>query len=99
MNDSIKFIEVVSIFVTTFATGVIAIYAAKAHNLSIQIKILNEKNNEREEKFKNQLKELYKAIVISNFPCSGASTTEKLRDFKEHFKDRDKYFDGIFDQI
>lgn len=61
------------------------------------IKELNEKNDLREQEFKKQLKELYKAIVISNIPCAGASTDEKLKQFVEYFKNRDDYFDEIFD--
>lgn len=90
-------IQITSICVTAFATCVIALYAAKAHNLSCQIKKLNEKSDLREQEFKKQLKELYKAIVISNLPCAGANTDIKLNEFKKYFKDRNNYFDGIFD--
>lgn len=90
-------IQIISIWVTAFVTCFIALYAVKAHNLSYQIKKLNEKNDLREQEFKKQLKELYKAIVISNIPCAGASTEDKLRQFVKYFKERDNYFDKIFD--
>mgnify|MGYP001582180400 CR=1 FL=1 len=91
-------IQITSICVTAVATCVIALYAVKAHNLSCQIKKLNEKSDLREQEFKKQLKELYKAIVISNIPCAGASTEDKLKQFVEYFKKRDNYFDKIFDE-
>lgn len=90
-------IQTLSILVTALATFVIALYAVKAHSLSCQIKKLNEKNDLREQEFKKQLKELYKAIVISNIPCAGASTEDKLNQFVKYFKERDNYFDKIFD--
>lgn len=90
-------IQIVSIWVTAFATCIIALYTVKAHSLSCQIKKLSERSDLRDKEFKKQLKELYKAIVISNIPCSGASTEDKLKQFVEHFKNRDNYFDKVFE--
>ncbi|MBU1862366.1 MAG: hypothetical protein KKH94_01725 [Candidatus Omnitrophica bacterium] len=96
MNGNIQTIFIV---ISALATVVIAIYTVVAHNLSKEIVKLTEKNDERDIQFKSQLKELYKAIVISNFPCAGASSQEKLRDFEALFRERNKYFEGVFDNI
>ena len=98
-NLIIIIVQTISILISTIATGVIAYYAVKANKLSKEIKKLNDKSDKRDKKFKNQLKGLYKAIVISNLQYAGQSTEQKLADFKQQFENRDNYFGEIFDDL
>jgi len=85
--------------ISGIATVVNAVYAVKAHYLSKEIKNLNKKNNERDEKFKKQLKVLYKAIVISNLSSAGSTTEDKVKDFMDNFKDENNKLKSFFDDI
>ncbi len=47
-------------------TCVIMSYARRAHKLSVELKKANERIQDQEDKFKQQVSDLYRAIVISN---------------------------------
>lgn len=88
---------VVSNVVMALATFVIAIYSWRSYSLSKEIKKLSDNQADRESQFRIELKDLYKAIVISNLPCAGGSVDDKLKDFVRFYKDRHNYFGEIFE--
>ena len=83
----------IAIWISAISTFLIAVFTIVLCFLSYQMKRANDQRDKQDEKFKKQIKDLYKAIVISNLPCAGDSVDNKLKDFKRYFKDRDNFFD------
>lgn len=76
--------------VTALATIVIAIYAWKSHSLASTL-------NERDDEFREQVSDLYKAIVISSMvanPGAGMADTMtgRIKLFREHYDGTTKIF-------
>ena len=93
MNDNII---IVSNIVTAVATMAIAIFTWCSYCISQQIKRATEDQSKREEEFKNQIKDLYQAIVISNVlsgPSSYGALTQAIDAFKSQYKGKFKIFD------
>src|SRR3989338_6704211 len=79
--------------VTTIATAVIAYYAWRSHKISEAIIKLTQKRDDDEKEFKQQIKDLYQAIVVSNIvlgpegvnPCESS-----IQAFKRLYKGNTK---------
>ena len=78
-----------------FATGVIAYYAWRSHQISKDIIELTKRRDEDEKEFKQQVKDLYQAIVVSNIVGTphGANSSEPIAAFKKLYKGDTKIFD------
>ena len=71
--------ETYAICVSAIATGVIAIYSVINYKLSSTIK-------SKDEEFRQQVSDLYKAIVISNIVGGPHDTHLAIEDFKIHYE-------------
>lgn len=86
----------ISSIVTAMATTAIALFSWRSFCLSEEIKKVTESHLEKEEKFKNQTKDLYQAIVISNIlsgPSSYGALSQAIDVFKSQYKGTFKIFD------
>jgi len=81
--------------ITAVATGVIAYYAWRSHQISEAIIKLTQKRDDDEIEFKQQVKDLYQAIVVSNIVGTphGANSNEPIAAFKKLYKGNTKIFD------
>jgi len=61
-----NFITYGSLVITTIAIVVVAYYARGSHNLAKEIKSTNELKARSDDEFREQISDLYKAIVFSN---------------------------------
>lgn len=77
------------------ATAVIAYYAWRSHQLSKSIIELTNKRDNDEKEFKQQIKDLYEAIVISNLIGTphGADSRAPFMAFKRRYTGSTKIFD------
>ena len=82
--------------ISMIATVVIAAYAWRSYELSRQIKIANELKTQTDQEFRQQVNDLYRAIVISNI-LSGQAThmdfESLIRDFKSKYKAKTPIFE------
>ncbi len=71
------------------STAIIAYYAFVSYRLTSQMK-------KNDDEFKQQLSDLYKAIVISNVMCSNSRLGGASQDaiFQSYFSVFEKYYDG-----
>ena len=85
-----------SIILTASATVVIAYYAWRSHQISEAIIKLTQKRDDDEKEFKQQIKDLYQAIVVSNIVLGpdGVNPRESsIQAFKRLYKGNTKIFD------
>lgn len=93
------------VIITACATAAIAVYAAISHNLAKnhyrlarEINSANELRVKSEDEFRQQVSDLYEAIVISNFIIPEANTARggtlegRIRIFKEYYKGKTEIF-------
>lgn len=73
------------LIISTIATCVIAYYAFESHNLTRAL-MLKDKHH------KQEINDLYRAIVISNLFCAGESTDTKMKSFKDLYTGKTKIF-------
>ena len=92
-----NFVSIISTAISALATVAIAFLAyysnklsKKSYALAQEIKRSNDRIQEREDNFKQEVTDLYKAIVISNL-FIGRSNGEVVKDTIEHFN---KMYDG-----
>lgn len=80
---------------TAVATGVIAYYAWHSHKISKAIIKLTQKRDDDEKEFKQQIKDLYQGIVVSNVIGTphGADSKAPIEAFKKLYKGNTKIFD------
>jgi predicted PurR-regulated permease PerM len=82
-----EIITVIAIIITAIATGVIAYYATQSHKLASKIQI-------RDDEFRQQIKDLYQAIVVSNvIEPSPGDTSKAIKHFKEFYKGKTPILD------
>jgi len=87
---------VIAIILTSFATVVIAYYAWRSHKISETIIKLTQKRDDEEKEFKQQIKDLYQAIVVSNIvlgPEGVGPRESSIQAFKRLYKGDTKIFD------
>lgn len=86
---------VIATIVTALATGVIAYYAWRSHQISEAIMKLTQRQDDEEKEFKQQIKDLYQAIVVSNIVGTphGANSREPIKAFNTLYKGNTKIFD------
>jgi hypothetical protein len=90
-----SFIMVIATIVTAIATGVIAYYAWRSHEISEAIIKFTKRRDEEEKEFKQQIKDLYQGIIISNVIGTphGANSREPIEAFKKLYTGNTKIFD------
>lgn len=84
--------------VTTIATVVIAYYAWRSHQISEAIIKLTQKRDDEEKEFKQQIKDLYQGIVVSNIISAPLGNSHQpyadtLEAFKKFYKGKTKIID------
>ena len=78
---------ILALWITALATAVIAYHAVASQ-------LLNQKIKERDEEFRQQVSDMYQAIVVSNVVSPAQSDTSKAIDrFRELYKGKTKIFD------
>ena len=87
----------ISILVTAVATGVIAWYANRSHNLASKIQSRDNEYRQqvtaRDNEYRQQVTDLYQAIVISYLLQEmGWTTKEKIKVFNEHYTGKTRIF-------
>ena len=87
--------NVLATITTAIATAVIAYYARRSHRISESIIQLTRKRDDDEKRFKQQIKDLYQAIVVSNIVGTphGADSRAPIEAFEKLYKGSTKIFD------
>ena len=80
-----EWVIAVSSAITGIATAFIACYGRRSHQLTLQLKATEEQRSKREEEFRQQLSDLYQAIVIATL-LSGNSNLGALVEAKLAFE-------------
>jgi hypothetical protein len=95
-------VMVIASAISAIATIVIAIYAGKSHELSVksyqlaqEIKVANELKTKGDQEFREQVSDLYQAIVISTL-LSGPGTYSIMDSLIDAFKSKYKGKTPIF---
>ncbi len=83
-----NFITYASLVITAIAMVVVAYYAWQSHNLAEEIKSTNELKARSDDEFRQEIRDLYKGIIISNIG-SGQSDIDTAR----------RNFNGLYRQI
>jgi single-stranded DNA-specific DHH superfamily exonuclease len=85
-------IIIISTCISAIATAAIALYAIKSHKLADrnyqlaqEIKKANELRTKSEDEFRQQVSDLYKAIVVSTIIGSRAGLPRVISIFKEYY--------------
>lgn len=88
-----NFITYLALGITAIATGVIAIYAIKSHSLADknyqlgqEIKKANELKTKSDDEFRQQVSDLYKAIVVSNLLSPTSDILRAIKKFNQAYK-------------
>ena len=85
---------IIANIVSALAAACIAIYAIISHRLSKEIKESNERKEKGDEEFRQQVSDLYEAIVISNsIGSTSGETSKRIGFFKEHYKGKTPVFE------
>ena len=82
-----NYIPYISFIVTAIATAMIAYYAIKSHGLSEEIKSANELRAKRDDEFREQISDLYKAIVFSNIVGGQSEFLSAVRHFNALYRE------------
>lgn len=77
--------QTASLIITALATGVIAYYSWCSHRLAISLRNMDEARTSKDQEFRQQLSDLYQALVIANL-LGGQSIKEARRALVEEFK-------------
>jgi len=86
-------ISIIAICISAIATTAISIYAGKSHTLADknyqlaqEIKKANELRVKVDDEFRQQVSDLYTAMVISNIYSSDSGLDDRIHKFEEAYK-------------
>ena len=77
---------ILGIWITAIATAAIAVYSFMSYQLASSIK-------SRDEEFRQQIRDLYEAIVISNIVTERRELEGRIEAFKQHYRGRTPIFE------
>ncbi len=93
----IPVVTALSAVVTTIATVMIWVYAHRSHQLAMALKQVDEMRTRKDEEFRQQLRDLYQAIVVATLlgaPAGVVGVKPAIAQFEALYTGKTEIFKG-----